>query len=62
MKNRNFAKLIETSEKQTIEYAPASLVIVGRGLIGNPSKAEYLTAGWKEVIDVKPEQKAGFYI
>ena len=41
-----------------IEYAPDSLETAG-GVKMNPSPASYLAAGWKRVVDEKPEVDAG---
>ena len=58
--NRKYGKL--TVGADLVEYAPSSLVITGKGVIGNPTKEDYLANGWKEVIDEKLPQKEGFYV
>lgn len=58
--NRKYGKL--TVGADSVEYAPSSLVITGKGMIGNPTKEDYLANGWKEVIDEKLPQKEGFYV
>lgn len=41
-----------------IEYAPSSLD-TGDGVKMNPSGESYLAAGWKRVVDAKPEPEEG---
>lgn len=42
-----------------IEYAPNALETAD-GVKMNPSRASYLAAGWKEVVDVMPATEPGF--
>lgn len=42
-----------------IEYAPYALEVEG-GVKMNPSRASYLAAGWKEVVDERPATEPGF--
>jgi hypothetical protein len=44
-----------------IEYAPSSLETED-GVKINPTKASYLAAGWKKVVDVKPTAEAGYRV
>ena len=44
-----------------IEYAPNALETDG-GVKINPSRASYLAAGWKEVVDVKPTAEPGYRV
>ena len=64
MSNVKYAKLKvdPTTKKSSLEYAPSSIVIRGKGVIGNPSKRDYLEAGWKEVTGVKPPERPGYHV
>ena len=44
-----------------IEYAPNALE-TDDGVKINPSRASYLAAGWKEVVDVKPTAEPGYRV
>ena len=64
MKNTKYAKLKKdaTTGKQILEYAPTSFTIPGKGVIGNPSKAEYFSAGWKEVVGTRPLERHNYHV
>ena len=52
--NTKYGKLVDGR----IVYAPNALETDG-GIKVNPSKASYLAAGWKKVVDVRPEVAEG---
>jgi hypothetical protein len=52
--NMKYGKLVQG----VISYAPTSVMVDG-ALKVNPSEATYLAAGWKKVIDEKPEVSLG---
>lgn len=63
MKNNKYAKIIIDQEsKKSLEYAPTSFVIEGKGVIGNPTKSDYLSAGWKEVTGIRPPERPKYHI
>ena len=53
--NRKYGRLVNGR----IEYAPYALEVEG-GVKMNPSRASYLAAGWKEVVDERPATEPGF--
>ena len=52
--NRSYGKLV----KEQVECAPDTLVLDGE-VITHPSEASYLAAGWKKVVDSKPDPEPG---
>lgn len=55
--NTKYARLVNGR----IEYAPKTLD-TAEGIKMNPSKASYLAAGWKKVVDVRPAVEAGYRV
>lgn len=64
MKNNKYAKISidEETKIKSLEYAPTSFVIEGMGVIGNPTKYDYLTAGWKEVVGTRPPERPNYHV
>ena len=52
--NSKYGKLVDGK----IVYAPKALE-ADEGIKVNPSKASYLAAGWKKIVDVRPVVDAG---